>query len=97
MNTGLSADGSKSASIAYGIWGAYIREALVHGNLVTYSDPNGRPTTAEDRAFLMSGYIEAHVMWTPTLGTASRATKTFAGCCAPAVPQRIVRSNPDMR
>jgi hypothetical protein len=68
-DTGLAADGSKSAVAAYGIWGVLIREAAIEGNLVTYSDPVARPVNGEDRALLMGGYIDYRHMWTPTFGT----------------------------
>jgi hypothetical protein len=77
MKTGLSAaDGGKSAAVAYGIWGALILEALIEGNLVTYSDfdiyseTSIRPLTGEDRALLMNGFLETRVQIPPGGGRA---------------------------
>jgi len=58
MNTGLSADGKKSAKLAYGISGTLVLEARIDSNLISYSDFTSRPALGEDRALLMSGYIE---------------------------------------
>ncbi|WP_129793256.1 DUF6519 domain-containing protein [Sphingosinicella sp. CPCC 101087] len=59
MNIGLPLQaGGPVAPVARGISCDLILEASVQGNLVTYSDMNARPPTAEDRALLMRGYLE---------------------------------------
>jgi hypothetical protein len=76
MKAGLSEDGSKSAAVAYGIWGSLVLEALIESNLVTYSDvdiyskPPIRPITGEDRALLMLGWFETLVSFAGVLRVA---------------------------
>ncbi len=60
MDTGES-QGDASSTIAIGILGDLILEAVVQGNLVTYSGGQARAVTNEDRAMRLRGLLEASV------------------------------------
>lgn len=60
MDTGES-PGDASAAIAIGILGDLILEAVVQGNLVTYTGGQARAVTNEDRAMRLRGLMEASV------------------------------------
>jgi nitrous oxidase accessory protein NosD len=62
MDTGLSIDGGAAATTAIGLYGLFILEAGIEGNLITYSKPESRTVTAEDRALLMQGLLEVRTV-----------------------------------
>lgn len=60
MDTGQGPDGQAS-NIAWGIFGDLVLEALVAGNLVTYSGGQTRDPAGEDRALRYRGLLETSV------------------------------------
>ena len=60
MDTGQGPDGQTS-NLAWGIFGDLVLEALVEGNLVTYSGGTIRDVANEDRALRYRGLFEASI------------------------------------
>ncbi len=61
MNTGVPIDGTTNPAATRGIVGAFVLEARVESNLVTYSNPALLPDGREDRALLLQGLFEFSV------------------------------------
>lgn len=58
LDTGIAPDSTAAgAKAAVGIFGLLILEARIESNLVSYATPV-RPLTGEDRAMMISGYLE---------------------------------------
>lgn len=58
VDTGIGPDGKPNPKAVAGIAGAFVLEALVSENLVTYTDIQSRPDGLEDRALGLLGYWE---------------------------------------
>jgi Family of unknown function (DUF6519)/Periplasmic copper-binding protein (NosD) len=69
MNTGIAVNGVANPIRALGITGAFVLEAQIESNLVTYSSPTLLPDGREDRALLLQGLIEITVILGQTIQT----------------------------
>jgi Family of unknown function (DUF6519)/Periplasmic copper-binding protein (NosD) len=74
MDTGNLADIATTVSVAYGIYGTQILEASIESNLVTYSAPNMRPPTGQDRALYMTCLFETTTNITLTANPVTTGT-----------------------
>lgn len=83
MNTGVPTDGTTNANAIRGILGAFVMEARIESNLVTYSNGALLPDGREDRALLIQGLLEFSVDTGPgslTLGFPCQITNNkFVG------------------
>lgn len=84
FDTGLLPDGSKGASVAYGISGQYVLEARIESNRITYADFTKRDAASEDRALRLQGWLEADYSFSESevvLGCAAQIEgNKFEGC-----------------